>query len=157
MKLSKTMIHLALLLSLTLSSCATIVSGSHQRIKISSNPSQANIYIDGRYTGLTPMNLKLPRNQEHILRIELEGYHSYETVFTKELNGWVFGNIFLGGFFGLAIDAISGAVYKLTPEQVHTNLCQASMFSSNDKEHTYITIVLEADPSWEKVAELQKI
>jgi hypothetical protein len=34
-------------------------------------------------------------------------------------SGWVWGNIVFGGLIGLVVDASTGAMYKLTPEQVH--------------------------------------
>lgn len=46
-------------------SCASILSGRKQNVKISSYPSGARIYVDGRDQGaITPSTVKLPRKKE---------------------------------------------------------------------------------------------
>ena len=37
-------------------------------------------------------------------------------------NGWVFGNVLLGGIMGLLIDYGTGAAYTLTPDNVDAHL-----------------------------------
>lgn len=67
---------------LSLTSCATIMHGTRQSIGFSSNPSNANIWVDDYYVGNTPMIVELMRNQNHFVRIELEGYQAYEATFS---------------------------------------------------------------------------
>lgn len=127
MKFTKTAVLSGLVSTLLLTSCATIMHGTRQNIGISSNPAHARVAIDGRYVGQTPIIVNLTRKDNHFLRIELPGYMPYEAVFTKQLSGWVFGNVIFGGVIGLAVDAISGGIYKLTPEQVQAEMCQGQM------------------------------
>jgi hypothetical protein len=83
------------------------MQGTKQQIGISSNPSGANVIIDGKNFGNTPLTAELSRKDNHIVKIELDGFLPYETTLTKKVSGWVAGNIIFGGLIGLAIDAIS--------------------------------------------------
>lgn len=155
MKILKTAAFLGLIPMMLLSSCATIMHGTTQSIGISSNPSKAGIWVDGQYFGETPMIVKLNRKDNHFLKIQLQGYQTYETTLTREMSGWMFGNIVFGGFIGLAVDAISGGIYRLTPEQVNAQMCQDNMTCMKNGDNSYIAIVLEPDASWEKIGQLE--
>lgn len=141
---------------LFLTSCATIMHGSTQNLGISSNPSYANVWVDRQYVGETPITVCLKRNENHHIRVELDGYQPYEIICTKQMSGWVFGNVIFGGIIGLCVDAISGGIYRLTPEQVHAEMHQNRIVHSKCKDNSYIAIVLETDPSWEKIGQLEK-
>jgi hypothetical protein len=155
MKISKLAIYLGLLPAMLLSSCATIMHGTKQSIGISSNPANAGVWIDGQYYGQTPMIAKLARQDNHFLRIELEGFMPYEVTLTKQMSGWVFGNVIFGGLIGVAVDAITGGIYRLTPEQVHAQMYQNQMTCTSKGDNSYIAIVLEPEASWEKIGQLE--
>ena len=59
--MKKSIITCSLALTLLLSSCATIMSGSKQNVKFASNPSSATIFIDEVEVGKTPFEMKLAR------------------------------------------------------------------------------------------------
>ncbi|MBA3815432.1 MAG: PEGA domain-containing protein [Parachlamydiaceae bacterium] len=156
MKILKTVIT-SLVLSSTLASltsCATIVHGTYQSVGISSNPSNAAVWVDQNYIGNTPILVGMSRKDNHVVRIELVNFQPYELVLSRQISGWVFGNILFGGFIGLAVDAISGGLYKLTPEQVQTELYSNKMEYYKDAENSYVFIVMKPDSSWEKVGNL---
>lgn len=109
------------LLSLV-SGCATVFNGSTQGIGIASVPTGAAVSVDNIAQGHTPVIAPLSRKDNHIVKVEYPGYHPFEATLTRSLNGWVFGNILIGGLVGVSIDAISGAMYDLTPPQITANL-----------------------------------
>lgn len=152
----KTIISSSLVLTLLLSSCATIISGSKQNVKFSSDPSTATIFIDEVEVGKTPFEIKLERKSEHRVMIKLEGYQNYETKLTKKFNGWYLGNIIFGGLIGLIIDPITGAMYDLTPNEINAQMNKGTAFRSNGKD-VYIAIALNINPSWKKVGQLEKV
>ena len=152
----KTIISSSLVLTLLLSSCATIISGSKQNVKFSSDPSTATIFIDEVEVGKTPFEIKLERKSEHRVMIKLEGYQNYETKLTKKFNGWYLGNIIFGGLIGLIIDPITGAMYNLTPNEINAQMNKGTAFRSNGKD-VYIAIALNINPSWKKVGQLEKV
>ncbi|WP_310560587.1 PEGA domain-containing protein [Flavobacterium sp.] len=152
----KTIISSSLALVLLTTSCATIVSGSKQNVKFSSNPSTATIFIDEVEVGKTPFEIKLARKSEHSVMIKLEGYQTYQTKLTKEFNAWYIGNILFGGLIGIIIDPITGAMYNLTPDQVNAQMNKGTAFKSNGKD-IYVAVALNIDPSWKKVGQLEKV
>lgn len=154
--MKKTIISTTLALTLLVSSCATIVSGSKQNIKFSSDPSSATIFIDEVEVGKTPFEIKLARKSEHSVMLKLDGYQTYETKLTKKFNGWYIGNLFFGGILGLIIDPITGAIYNLSPEQVDAQMNKGTAFRSNGKD-IYVAVALNINPKWEKVGQLEKV
>lgn len=138
----------------SLTSCATVMHGTRQAVGIASNPSNASVWIDRNYAGNTPVIVEMSRKDNHIVRIELDGYQPYEATFSRQLSGWVFGNIVFGGVIGLAVDAISGGLYMLTPDQIQAELRSNQMAYSKKSDDSYIAIVLEPNPSWKKIGNL---
>lgn len=128
--------------------------GPKQSIGISSNPTNASVWVDRSFAGNTPLIVEMSRKDNHIVRIELDGYQPYEATFSRQMSGWVFGNIVFGGLIGLAVDAISGGIYMLTPEQVQAEMRNNSVAYHKSSNQSYITIVLEPDPSWQKIGSL---
>lgn len=151
--LSSTLI--ILLVFISFNNCATIMHGTSQDIGISSNPTGAEITIDGREYGKTPAFVDLKRGDNHIIKIELTGYEPYEITTTKSLSGWVLGNILFGGLIGLAVDAISGGIYKLTPDQIMAELRKKGA-ENFYKDGLFIAVVLEIGDNWEKIGQLKK-
>jgi len=137
------------------SSCATIISGSRQVVKINSNPKSAKVYINEVEVGTTPLEKNLKRNQEYNILIKLDGYQPYETLLEKKFNAWYLGNILIGGVIGLVVDPITGAMYKLSPEELNANLEDKMVFTTKGKD-IYVTVSLDIDPEWEKVGQLDK-
>jgi hypothetical protein len=108
--------------------------------------------------GRTPVIAKLARGDNHVVRLELPGYQPFETTFTKSVSGWVWGNILFGGLIGLAVDAISGGLYYLTPEQLQATLLLATpgdKIASSDSDEIILVVVLSPDPAWQRIDQLQ--
>lgn len=150
--MSKMVISIMMTGSILLTGCATIMHGTQQNMGISSNPTNANVWLDGYYVGNTPMVVKMARNKDHIVHMELPGYLPQDMIVTKEISAWVVGNLVFGGVVGLVVDALTGGIYVLTPEQLNSHMCRIGhMQMSND---SYYGVVLESDPEWQKVGAL---
>ncbi len=143
--------------ALLFSSCATIVNGSKQTIRIYSQPAQATVFLNDIEVGQTPYETRLKRKGEYNVRIQLDGYLPYETRLTRKLHAIYFGNILLGGIVGLIIDPITGAMYKLTPEELKAELQSNETAFSNQKDSDiYVAVSLNIDENWEKIGQLDK-
>ena len=138
-----------------LAGCATIMNQTTQAVGIASNPTGASVTVDGTPHGKTPVVAKLSRKDHHIVRLELAGYQPYEATLTRHVSGWVWGNVVFGGLIGLAVDALTGGLYKLTPDQVVAQLQTGSHASLRQEGDLYVAVVLTPDPTWEKVGQLQ--
>lgn len=159
MRLSTSIVAVA---SILLAGCATIMHGTSEDIGFSSTPTNAKISVDNQPVGQTPTIAKLSRKDNHIVRMELDGYQPFEATLTRNVSGWVWGNIIFGGVVGLAVDAMSGGLYKLSPEQVSGQLAQvtqagkpgAEQASTKTSSGIYVAVVLQPDPSWRKIGQL---
>lgn len=141
---------------LTLAACATIMHGTNQDVGISSSPTGAFVSIDNADKGRTPLITKLSRRDNHVVRIEMAGYAPFEATMTRSVSGWVWGNIAFGGLIGLAVDAVSGGLYKLSPEQVTGTLALGHASASKTGDGIYVVVVLKPQDDWVKIAQLQR-
>jgi len=139
------------------SGCATIMQGTTQSVGISSTPTGATVTINNVEKGKTPVIVDLRRKDQHFVKIQMPGYMPYETTFTRSTSGWIWGNIVFGGLIGLAIDAMAGGLYKLTPTEINAVLTREGVSSLYRQNSLYIAVVLTPDPKWEKIGQLERI
>ncbi|HWL41052.1 MAG TPA: PEGA domain-containing protein [Gemmatimonadaceae bacterium] len=144
----------ALIAIVTLSACASIMHGKSQDVGISSSPTGATVTIDNQSGGQTPFIANLSRKDNHIVKLELAGFAPAEMTLTRKTSGWVWGNILFGGLIGLAVDAITGGLYNLTPEQLTSTLAAQQASIAPTKDGIYVILAREVDPSWIKVGQL---
>lgn len=95
------------------SSCATLFNGSRQKVTITSNPSGATVYLNGKNTGLiTPCQIKIHRKvkageghkqNEQLYVLKKEGYHDYEITDRRTLS--------TGATIGNSIATLTGALF----------------------------------------------
>ncbi len=86
----------------------------------------------------------------------MPGYQPFDLTLTHSVSGWVWGNVAFGGLIGLAVDAISGGMYKLSPEQLAASLATTTHASvSKNNDGIYVVTVLKPQPEWTKLAQLQ--
>jgi uncharacterized protein YceK len=141
---------------LLMTGCATIIHGTRQDVGISSTPTGASVMIDNLQSGTTPVFSKLRRKENHVVRISLPGYQPTDLTLTSSVSGWVWGNIAIGGLVGLAVDAISGGMYKLSPEELSAALGSTSAGTvTKSGDGIYVIAVLKPEANWVKVAQLE--
>ncbi len=112
--------YLQLLIVLTVaaafSSCATVLTGTTQRVTIDSTPPGASIIVDGYMMGTTPARLRLDRDFNAIIdngkdiSLELNGYYPEGYFLAVDIEPTTILNVFFP--FGFALDAVSGAMMK---------------------------------------------
>ena len=146
--------HLLIGILPLVAACATIMHGTTQDVGLSSTPTNARVTVDNKPLGNTPVIAKLTRKDNHIVRFELDGYKPFEATLTRGTSGWVWGNLVFGGLIGLAVDAMSGGLYKLTPSQIAGTMPQQTSGLTTDG--LYVAVVLQPDPAWEKVGQLTR-
>jgi hypothetical protein len=140
--------------ALAVGGCATIMQGTRQELSVASTPTGAKVLVDGVEAGTTPVVAKLERKDKHVLRLQLDGYLPYELAMSRATSGWVWGNIVFGGLVGLAVDAITGGLYKLKPEEVNATLSQATAAVGRNGSNLVVAVVLRPKPQWERVGVL---
>lgn len=137
---------LALIL-LSATGCATVVKGSTQKVPISSEPSSADVLVDGNLMGQTPTTLVLKRKNDHLITVQRQGYQSRSVAVVKNVGGAVWGNILAGGLIGWGVDAVSGAQYNLVPETINVRLdaSTAAPTASSDNQSQFISKLKSLD------------
>lgn len=120
--------RLSLFIVITLflfTACSTVLNTTTQEIEIKTVPSNAKITIDGKKFGLTPQIVNLERGSNHVVKLELEGYETYETQITRKISFWFWGNVLNGFIPGMITDMFTGSMYNLLPENISVELIQA--------------------------------
>ncbi len=88
--------------------CATIVQGTTAKIPVASDPTAADILVDGNFVGQTPATVVLKKTTDHLLTIQKVGYQPKSVPVVKTIGGAVWGNILAGGLIGWGVDASNG-------------------------------------------------
>ena len=108
--------------------CASIMHGPMQNVAIGSSPDGANAHFKPKspkgeeITVKTPATVSLHRKFAYDVTVEKEGYQPQTRQITKTMDGWLLGNIILGGLIGIIIDAITGSTNKLEPANIQVDL-----------------------------------
>ncbi len=133
--------------------CATILSGTIQKVNINSKPDSAVIKVYDMNNqiiaeGLTPYHIDLKKGAgfftpaKYKVEISKDGYLKKDIYISGNLNaGWyLIGNFFIGGLIGwIIVDPLTGAMWNLSPENINTELQQGTSLNGNNNT---ITIVL---------------
>lgn len=121
----------AIIIALSLTSCATITSSMKQEIYISAKPEQASVYVDGLKVGSGDVVTEVRRNKRHTITVKAEGYESITTrTYRQVRTGYLLGNIAmcavpyvnLFGLPSLIVDACTGAWFKQEEDSYYFDL-----------------------------------
>ena len=94
--------------------CATIFSGTKQKVSLTTNPQGARVYVNGVDKNvITPCEVKVPRKSSITYTFQKDGYEDGNVKQSGTFNAMVVGNLIFGGIPGGLIDYASGAWYKL--------------------------------------------
>lgn len=145
----------ALVMTLGIAACASIIHGSSQKLNIASDPPGASVAVDDEAVGVTPVVAKLLRRDPHTITVKLDGYQPFRIRTERHTDGWVWGNLVFGGILGVVIDFSNGAAYKLTPKDVAAQLARSSANAKVENGTLYVFLTREADASWQKIGQLE--
>jgi hypothetical protein len=123
--------------SFCLIGCASIVSGTTQQLSFQSNPDGALVTVNGRELGKTPVSTTVKRNHSVPLTFSKPGYKTISMEMTSGINGWFWGNIFIGWLYGSTTDGVSGAVHKYSPDQYMVTMSPDG--TGAEETHTALT------------------
>lgn len=114
-----------------LSGCASIIEGSSQDLRVTSDPDGATVVIaraNGSevFRGTTPATASLPTGNgffsgaEYFVTISADGFEPQTIRVGTNVSGWyLFGNIFVGGLLGwVVVDPATGAMWNLETTHV---------------------------------------
>ena len=119
-------LFVVLTIAAALSSCATVLTGTTQRVTIDSTPPGAKIIVDGYMMGTTPARVRLDRDMNAIIdngkdiSLILEGYYSNRYYLNADIEPTTILNVFFP--FGFALDAVSGAIMRYDTDYYNIRL-----------------------------------
>ena len=120
MRLSLALLTLFLLIALN--GCATIIHGTTQDIGVTTDPSGADLLVDGQLHYKSPAVITMKRKDDHTVEISQEGYKKVTVEIKGALSWTVAGDFLAGGVIGYGIDAATGAQRRLVPEYIDVHL-----------------------------------
>ena len=132
-----------LLASLLLTSCATLVSGTKQGVRINTNVPDALLLIDDEIETQSGEMVRLSRKKSHTLEVDMEGYEKVEYDFTRRINPLVWGNMAL---FPVAL--VTGIVLASQKETVIDNTYGFPLETEEYKEPQFTIGLLTASLSF---------
>jgi len=146
--------YITLFLFALCTGCATIVTGTSTDVSLNSNPSEAQIQVDGRDFGETPKTVTLDSGRSHAIKISLDEYETETVQIQKTTSGWMVGNLLFGGLPGFIIDAASGGMYVLSPKQASVSMQQKT--ASAGQLHINVTMKPQTD-GLRKIGQLDRV
>ncbi len=130
MKLKK-LLPLLLPCAASLTGCASIVNGTHQKVEISTPPAR------GAYCNLsnskgswvlksTPGTVKVHRAFDALnIKCHKKGFNDADKIVNSHTKAMAFGNLVFGGIIGAGVDTGDGAAYNY-PEFINVPMYKAS-------------------------------
>jgi hypothetical protein len=98
--------------ALVFQSCTTILKRKSQVIPVTSNPVGAEITVDGKEMGSTPLGLKLSKKRSHVIRVDKQGYNPLEIRINRKTSDAlalsILGNAIVFGPVGVLLSASLG-------------------------------------------------
>lgn len=152
---------LLLAAALLLPGCASMIDGNKYPIQIDSEPRGAAYTIADQHGkvfshGTTPDMVTLTSNdgafdgEKYTFKFSQEGYEDQIVVLDSGMNGWMWGNLLLGGIIGSTIDLSTGAAFDLPKDAKATLRPSAVAFSP-----TQVTPIASSAPARKSKAERQ--
>lgn len=139
---------LMILMLILISGCASIFSGNASMLNIMTFPDNAKVTIKGSQSGeklveYTPCNLTLNKGSDYMVKIEYAGYQSENIIIRREIAGWFWGNIFLGGVIGMLIDYSTNNMWTHSPTNINIDLSKLSSLPETLTIEYPVTLLME--------------
>jgi len=117
-----------------INSCATIFSGTQERVRVKSEPPGAKVYLNGQYTARkTPCYIRVPRRikgdkniQKYVLK--KEGYKEVRINDAASMNGTTLLNLLIAPP-GIIVDWATGSIFKYNKR----------VYAVLEEDETYLT------------------
>lgn len=106
-------------LAVALTSCATLISGTHQTVTIDSYPPGALVKL-GYQTGTTPVTFSVAKGKHHVVQIS-QGPEKRVLPLSRKLDPVTLLNIIPPLWPGFIVDAVTGAITKYNPDVIYVD------------------------------------
>lgn len=142
---------ICLLLGLTLfvaNGCASIFNGNASMLSIMTNPENATVTIKGSQSGEkivqhTPCSITLSKGSDYMVKIDFAGYQSENIIIRRDIAGWFWGNLLLGGVIGMVIDYGTNNMWTHSPSNINIDLTKLSSLPETISIEYPVTLLME--------------
>lgn len=117
-----------LLLTLTFSNCASILTGSKRKVMFESNPSGAKVFVNGLEKGVTPVQIKV--KAEDRVDFKLENFKEKVVVMDSDFNLIAILNGI--DIIGWGIDALTGSLKRVNTKYIKVDLENHNSITVNE-------------------------
>ena len=115
-------LSMLLIAAIVTAGCGTLFNSKIKTISMSSNPTQAEVWIDGTMRGTTPLSLELDNQRSHTVVFKKEGHADVACELRSNTGaGWIILDI-LGGLLPVIIDAATGDWNGIGQDVCNVNL-----------------------------------
>lgn len=124
------------------SGCATVIKGTDESISVITDPAGATCTLlrDGKTVGVvnpTPGSVEVDRDKDDVsVNCILDDYEETTEIVSSEFSGYTVGNVILGGFVGVAVDAASGANSEY-PDEVKIVMLPKEFKNTQQRDEIY--------------------
>jgi len=117
---TKLALFLTVCLVLSLTSCATLFKGTTEEVNFGSNPTGAEVWVDGKLMGTTPINFRLITKKVYLIEFKYQDQTKSVYLNNHVGAGWIVLDV-LGGLVPVIIDAVTGAWYSFDQSNVNVD------------------------------------
>ncbi len=145
-----------LVITIILTGCATMFSGTSDEISFSTNADPVRVYVDGLNVGNTPLKVSVEKKvgQGRVVRFEKHGYQTQEFNLKNKFDTVAILDITSVITSG-GIDVLTGAMMEYSPKQYHIEMLEEdqAIQGINSKKIQFASFVLtSADAIKENLA-----
>ena len=153
-------LQLLLLMSMVclLPACASIMSDNKSVTYLETTPEVAKCELHGqdfKRVITTPNSIPLPSEAAPItVACTAPGYKRTTATLDTKHDGWIWGNILLGGGIGLIVDAAKGSGFKFPPK--YSIILEPEQFATLDERDAWFDrLIADVDKKW--TADISKV
>jgi hypothetical protein len=120
-KINQTILSFAVLATtlLPITNCAAIFKGTSEDVDFNSQPTGAEVYINGMLSGTTPLRIKLESKNTYYIEFRKAGLPSKTYRIGNNIGaGWIVLDI-LAGLVPVVIDAATNSWYELDNKNIY--------------------------------------
>lgn len=98
--------------------CATVIKGLGQDVTFTSTPPGAEIYVNGKHVGRTPVTARVTHGKDKQVEARLDGYLTKQSTITTSFSGYSLCLL----YFSLLGDLLTGSMFTVDVTSLHLRL-----------------------------------
>lgn len=102
--------------------CGALFNGGPQQVTFTSEPSEAEVIIDGQRYGTTPLVVDLSKKNSYAVTFRKAGFEEQVRTLNHRVSGGYVVLDILGGLLPIVVDAATGSWYVLESDNVSATL-----------------------------------